>query len=182
MQPQSRIQIGCKRALYNPVTRLQGALVLVRKPVVNRRSGKETKKEHEEHTLYRSSQRTRQVHSSAITSLQTRFTLLRAAVFCGPANARIFGSTSSGQTSVRNSITLGVEGSEDSVVSVSIDDSEDGCQLRRPRSCLKVFIRSMDGGSFVFITKDVFFLLLTEMLLLAVLSRDFFLVEIMVLA
>jgi hypothetical protein len=77
------------------------------------------------HTLYRSSQRTRQVHSSAITSLHTRFTLLRAAVFWGPAKARIFGRISSGQMSVRNSITLGVDGPSDSVISVSYDDIEE---------------------------------------------------------
>jgi hypothetical protein len=140
-------------------------------PVVNHGNGVETKKEHDR-TLYRSSQSTRQVHSSLITSLHIRFILLRAAVFCGPANARIFGRMSSGQTSIRNSITLGVDDSEDSVVSVSNDDSEDWRRLRGPRSCLKAFTRSMDGGSFVFKTKGVFFfLLLTELLPAA---RDFF--------
>jgi hypothetical protein len=163
--------IGSTRSFCNQQHDYEG---LSLRSVVNRRNGIETKKE-QERTLYKSSQRTRQVQSSSITSLHTRLTLLRAAVFCGPANARIFGRMSSGQTSIRNSITLGVDCSEDSVVSVSVDDSEDWCRLRGPCSCLKAFIRSMSGGGFVlFKTIGTFFFLLLAELLLVVLSRDFF--------
>jgi hypothetical protein len=51
----------------------------------------------------------------------------RAAVFCGPANVRIFGRTSSGQRSMRNSIASGCGCPDDTVFTVSIDDKNVCC-------------------------------------------------------
>jgi hypothetical protein len=46
---------------------------------------------------------------------------------------------------MRNSITLGVDGSEDSIFSESINGNEARRRLRGPRICIKAFLMDLDG-------------------------------------
>jgi hypothetical protein len=71
---------------------------------------------------------------------------------------------------MRNSITLGVEGPEDSAVSVSIDGNEVRRRLRGPRICIKALLRDLDGDGIALDRKGDFILL---ELLLGTLSFGF---------
>jgi hypothetical protein len=64
---------------------------------------------------------------------------------------------------MRNSITFGVDGSEDSVVSVSVNGNEVRRRLRGPRICIKAFLIDLDGDKIALDRKGDFIFL--EMLL-----------------